>query len=60
MSTKMGRAEKSKDLGTDEALADEMSTDSETEDEGDEDEEMAGPDDEDDAPDLYRNSALGM
>jgi hypothetical protein len=37
-----------------------MSTDSETEDEGDEDEEMAGPDDEDGAPDLYRNSALGM
>ena len=56
----MGRAEKSKSSGRDQMIDDELSSVEGTDEDEEDDENMDGPDDEDGAPDLYRNSALGM
>ncbi|KAJ9104930.1 hypothetical protein QFC19_003725 [Naganishia cerealis] len=55
LSMKMAKAEKSR--ASDEEMSEDDTLTSEEE---DEDEEMAGPDDEAEAPDMYRNSSLGM
>lgn len=54
----MGKAEKARQPSAAPAII--ASSDDDMDTDGDEDEAMPGPDDEEEAPDLYRNSALGM